>query len=100
MSSPAPEIPPCGMSLLRHIVGLMGKEIETAPRWDAEFEVGRRCFDTQYPAAWHALSETFTPLGKMLEQMCGSGRVRIRLFSNLCSLFVDLAPHASSISTS
>ena len=44
------------------LADLMCKEIETAPWWDVEFEIGRGSSDTQYYAARRTLFETFAPL--------------------------------------
>ena len=52
--------------LPRRCAALASKEVEPAPLWELEFEIGRRQYDTQYSARLQSLLETFVPIGRAL----------------------------------
>lgn len=45
---------------------LVSNGVEPAPWWELEFEMGRRRYDAQFSAAWHALPELFGPIDRAL----------------------------------
>ena len=45
----------------------MSDEVEPAPCWGLEFEMGRRCYDAQYSAAWHELVALFVLIERARE---------------------------------
>ena len=50
------------MGLPAHYGPLASNEVEPAPWWGMEFEIGRCRHDTQFSAAWHTLFEMFVPI--------------------------------------
>ena len=59
-----PDFPSCASGLLRDCATLVSKEMEPAPWFEVEFEIGRRRFDSQFSTAWHSSFETFASLQK------------------------------------
>ena len=53
------------MGLPPDCVALVLKEGEPVPRREAEFEIGRPRYDTQYSVAWRALFEMFVPIERV-----------------------------------
>ena len=63
---PAPLFPLCAMGPPRRSAALVSDEEEPAPRRDPAFAMGRRRYNTQYSAVWHALFELFVPIERAM----------------------------------
>ena len=61
-TQPAPGFPLCAIGLSLVCAALVPTEVEPARRRNAEFEIGRRQFGTQYSVARYSLVGTFVPI--------------------------------------